>query len=548
LSTFLGGYATFSQLPAIDSIDVFPGDDAYTLDDGAWWRATQPSAPPGALPLWDYIDTLRGTPGPQGPPGVGLPGPQGQIGPPGRVGVPGPQGPAGKNSFSFLSQHFIVPAQTDAPVAATVTDSSWMTPGLQVFIVGAGTFTCIGSPPDPYTVTLVNTGDPNNAPPGTNFPSGTQISPSSLRGPAGPTGGIGPAGPPGPQGVTGASAYSTLAQAFTVPTASAVAFVVSAANFGVGQIVYVAGGDYFSIQAVDTTANTLTLVNQNYPGGQPPGTVLPVGTTVSATGPQGPQGKTGAQGPQGIQGIAGVAPTGTITMFGAPTPPSGWLKCDGSPLSTTAQPNLFAIIGYNYGGSGTTFNLPNLQGRFALGASTAYPQTPTAATGGEVNHTLLLAEMAVHNHTAVQNDHYHNLQNNGSHTHGLGDHQHGIPASGDHTHSDSGHAHSYSTAVGAGGNLQSGSGWALGTTATGVNYANLSRSGNIGPTLTYWSSQTGNGSSGIPAIGAANVPATYNVSQTGVIPAVTVNNTPGSPTVGHNNMPPFVVVNFIIKT
>lgn len=40
------------------------------------------------------------------------------------------------------------------------------------------------------------------------------------------------------------------------------------------------------------------------------------------------------------------------------TVPNGWLECNGQPLSTTEYPELFAAIGYTYGGSGGTFNLP----------------------------------------------------------------------------------------------------------------------------------------------------------------------------------------------
>lgn len=39
---------------------------------------------------------------------------------------------------------------------------------------------------------------------------------------------------------------------------------------------------------------------------------------------------------------------------------AGCLLCDGSSYSTTAYPALFAAIGYTYGGSGTSFNVPTL--------------------------------------------------------------------------------------------------------------------------------------------------------------------------------------------
>lgn len=41
---------------------------------------------------------------------------------------------------------------------------------------------------------------------------------------------------------------------------------------------------------------------------------------------------------------------------------SGFLLCDGSSLATTSYPDLFAIIGYTYGGSGGNFSLPDMSG------------------------------------------------------------------------------------------------------------------------------------------------------------------------------------------
>src|SRR5215471_2202304 len=129
---------------------------AMTVDDCGWWYAVQPTAPSGANPVWNFVASLKGSPGSMGEPGVGLPGPQGQVGPQGMVGAPGSMGPAGKNSFSYSSQLFNVPAVSTAPTLVPVTDSSWMTPGLLVYIPGAGTFTCIGAPPSQFQVLLAN--------------------------------------------------------------------------------------------------------------------------------------------------------------------------------------------------------------------------------------------------------------------------------------------------------------------------------------------------------------------------------------------------------
>jgi hypothetical protein len=40
--------------------------------------------------------------------------------------------------------------------------------------------------------------------------------------------------------------------------------------------------------------------------------------------------------------------------------PAGWMLCQGQSLPVAAYPQLFAQIGYTYGGSGANFNLPNI--------------------------------------------------------------------------------------------------------------------------------------------------------------------------------------------
>ena len=69
---------------------------------------------------------------------------------------------------------------------------------------------------------------------------------------------------------------------------------------------------------------------------------------------------------------ASGVPIGFIGYYGATTPPAGFLKCDGAAVGRATYPELFAAIGTTYGeGDGeTTFNLPDLIGRFAEGSAT----------------------------------------------------------------------------------------------------------------------------------------------------------------------------------
>jgi microcystin-dependent protein len=58
------------------------------------------------------------------------------------------------------------------------------------------------------------------------------------------------------------------------------------------------------------------------------------------------------------------APVGAILYYPTSTIPVGWMQCNGASLSTTTFSLLFSKIGYNFGGSGGTFRLPDLRGEF----------------------------------------------------------------------------------------------------------------------------------------------------------------------------------------
>lgn len=67
---------------------------------------------------------------------------------------------------------------------------------------------------------------------------------------------------------------------------------------------------------------------------------------------------------QTAQTTVPLMPTGSVISYAGSTAPTGWLLCDGASLSTTTYASLFAVIGYAFGGSGGSFNLPDLRGRF----------------------------------------------------------------------------------------------------------------------------------------------------------------------------------------
>src|SRR4051812_3519497 len=71
---------------------------------------------------------------------------------------------------------------------------------------------------------------------------------------------------------------------------------------------------------------------------------------------------------------------GMIMLWPGNWVPYGWALCDGTQMPIQQNSALFTILGTLYGGNGsTTFNLPNLNGRVAVGTSAA---TGVSQTGG----------------------------------------------------------------------------------------------------------------------------------------------------------------------
>ena len=76
-------------------------------------------------------------------------------------------------------------------------------------------------------------------------------------------------------------------------------------------------------------------------------------------------------------------PTGAIMAFAINSAPTGWLAANGASVSTTTYAALFAAIGYTYGGSGGSFNLPDLRGYFVRGSGTNSDGTASGAFGAK---------------------------------------------------------------------------------------------------------------------------------------------------------------------
>lgn len=88
---------------------------------------------------------------------------------------------------------------------------------------------------------------------------------------------------------------------------------------------------------------------------------------------------------------------GLITQWPGQTAPEGYLLCQGQAVSRTTYASLFAAIGtaFGQGNGSSTFNVPDMTGRVALGASGTHA---LASTGGEETHLLTLSEAPSHRH------------------------------------------------------------------------------------------------------------------------------------------------------
>lgn len=117
-------------------------------------------------------------------------------------------------------------------------------------------------------------------------------------------------------------------------------------------------------------------------------------------------------------------PSGTIVDFAGGTVPTGYLLCNGGSYSTTAQPTLFAAIGYTYGGSGSSFNVPQCTNNVRIGSGATYSR---GATGGEATHVLITAEMPSHQHVDAGHTH---IASDSGHTHGYTEPSVGVGGTG----------------------------------------------------------------------------------------------------------------------
>ena len=94
--------------------------------------------------------------------------------------------------------------------------------------------------------------------------------------------------------------------------------------------------------------------------------------------------------------------TGEIRIFGFTFAPANWAFCVGTALPVQQYSELFAVIGFNYGGNtaNSMFKLPNLQGTAVAGSGqgTNLSIRDVGDTWGDTYIALAPSEMPKHQH------------------------------------------------------------------------------------------------------------------------------------------------------
>jgi len=88
-----------------------------------------------------------------------------------------------------------------------------------------------------------------------------------------------------------------------------------------------------------------------------------------------------------------TVPTGSLLPFAGSVAPLGFLLANGASYPTVTYPSLFATIGYNYGGAGASFNLPNMVNNVPVGIGGSIAPTFSPTPVGSDTHTLTVAEI-----------------------------------------------------------------------------------------------------------------------------------------------------------
>lgn len=124
-----------------------------------------------------------------------------------------------------------------------------------------------------------------------------------------------------------------------------------------------------------------------------------------------------------VVGFQEQMPIGSMMLYPVGSAPnSKWMLCEGQSLSTTTYADLFALVGYNFGGAGANFNLPDLRNMFVAGYNSLGPaEYQTIGSGAGANTvTLTKAQIPKHTHMITNGVDGAVQSNPGNHNHNGG--------------------------------------------------------------------------------------------------------------------------------
>jgi microcystin-dependent protein len=104
-------------------------------------------------------------------------------------------------------------------------------------------------------------------------------------------------------------------------------------------------------------------------------------------------------------------PSGSVISYPLNSAPTGFLICNGQAVSRTTYSVLFGLLAEVYGaGDGVnTFNIPDLRDRFPL-----YDGVSALGAVGTGLHTIIEAELPIHNHAIYDYVHAHIFSGTGT--------------------------------------------------------------------------------------------------------------------------------------
>ena len=195
------------------------------------------------------------------------------------------------------------------------------------------------------------------------------------------------------------------------------AATLAQANAGTDQSVYISAAGFKSFNANTTNFGTVKLSETVQSG---VGLALSANAKVLPTTGGTVTGVLTVNGSINLNGsevsskkhVVDNIPVGSVQMWLGSNAPAGglWALCDGGAESKTNRPDLFAVIGYNFGGSGDLFYRPDMRGLFVRGAgvgkdilaefgldSNGKPKLGVGVSGGAVG-TIQKQQVLKHKH------------------------------------------------------------------------------------------------------------------------------------------------------